>query len=83
VKVLKHVSYLFQDIALNETDFDQRRNINKRKKLIIEGRNTDVEEAMREKAKQRKTRSKSGKRKRKIEKRKKQRQLPHSKFYFV
>lgn len=51
MKVLKHVSYLFQDIALNETDFDERRNINKRKKLILEGRNPDVEEAMREKAK--------------------------------
>lgn len=27
-----------QEIKLDETDFDERRNINKRKRLIMEGR---------------------------------------------
>ncbi len=44
----------FQDIALNETDFDERRNINKRKKLILQGRDPDAEDEMREKAKKQK-----------------------------
>jgi ATP-dependent RNA helicase DDX49/DBP8 len=41
----------FQDIALNETDFDERRNINKRKKLIREGRDPDMEDEVRQKKK--------------------------------
>ncbi len=53
-KTTTHESFLFlflQDIALNETDFDERRNINKRKKLIREGRDPDMEDEVRQKKK--------------------------------
>ena len=53
-KTITHESFLFlffQDIALNETDFDERRNINKRKKLIREGRDPDMEDEVRQKKK--------------------------------
>ena len=36
---------------MNETDFDERRNINKRKKLIREGRDPDMEDEVRQKKK--------------------------------
>ena len=36
---------------MNETDFDERRNINKRKRLIREGRDPDREEEQRQKQK--------------------------------
>ena len=32
-----------QDVMLSETDFDERRNVNKRKKLILEGKNPEEE----------------------------------------
>ena len=35
----------FQEIALQETDFDERRNVNKRKRLILEGLDPDEVEA--------------------------------------
>ena len=39
---------------MNETDFDERRNINKRKKLILQGRDPDAEDEMRDKVKKQK-----------------------------
>ena len=36
---------------MNETDFDERRNINKRKKLIREGRDPDMEDEVRQEKK--------------------------------
>ncbi|XP_042886823.1 probable ATP-dependent RNA helicase DDX49 [Penaeus japonicus] len=38
-----------QEIKLDETDFDERRNINKRKRLIMEGRDPDEEEKKKKK----------------------------------
>ncbi|XP_076038152.1 putative ATP-dependent RNA helicase DDX49 [Oratosquilla oratoria] len=38
-----------QEIKLDETDFDERRNINKRKKMIMEGRDPEEEERSRRK----------------------------------
>ena len=46
--------FYLQDIALNETDFDERRNINKRKRLLREGRDPDREEEQRQKQKKEK-----------------------------
>ncbi|XP_068211865.1 probable ATP-dependent RNA helicase DDX49 [Palaemon carinicauda] len=50
-KILKQVNVTkrAQEIKLNQTDFDERRNINKRKRLIMEGRDPDEEEAKKEK----------------------------------
>ncbi|XP_047482065.1 probable ATP-dependent RNA helicase DDX49 [Penaeus chinensis] len=38
-----------QEIKLDETDFDERRNINKRKRLIMEGRDPDEEDERKKK----------------------------------
>nr|XP_053630173.1 probable ATP-dependent RNA helicase DDX49 isoform X1 [Cherax quadricarinatus]XP_053630174.1 probable ATP-dependent RNA helicase DDX49 isoform X1 [Cherax quadricarinatus] len=45
-KIMKqvNVSRREQEIRLEQTDFDERRNINKRKRLILEGRDPDEEE---------------------------------------
>ncbi|KAK7070808.1 putative ATP-dependent RNA helicase ddx49 [Halocaridina rubra] len=45
-KIMKqvNVSKRAQEIKLEQTDFDERRNINKRKRLIMEGRDPDEEE---------------------------------------
>ncbi|XP_066983655.1 probable ATP-dependent RNA helicase DDX49 isoform X1 [Macrobrachium rosenbergii] len=50
-KILKQVNVTkrAQEIKLDQTDFDERRNINKRKRMIMEGRDPDEEEAKREK----------------------------------
>ena len=37
-----------QDVNLSEADFDEKKNVNKRKKLIMEGKDPDKEERKRE-----------------------------------
>ena len=37
-----------QDVRLSEVDFDEKKNVNKRKKLIMEGKDPDKEERKRE-----------------------------------
>ncbi|KAG7173528.1 ATP-dependent RNA helicase DDX49-like [Homarus americanus] len=50
-KIMKQVNVTRreQEIKLNQTDFDERRNINKRKRLIMEGRDPDEEEKKKQK----------------------------------
>ncbi|XP_071523836.1 probable ATP-dependent RNA helicase DDX49 [Panulirus ornatus] len=50
-KIMKQVNVTRreQEIKLDETDFDEKRNINKRKRLILEGRDPDLEEKKRQK----------------------------------
>lgn len=50
-KIIKQVNVVKreQEIKLDQTDFDERRNINKRKRIIMEGRDPDEEEAKKKK----------------------------------
>ncbi|XP_050697693.1 probable ATP-dependent RNA helicase DDX49 [Eriocheir sinensis] len=61
-RIMKQVNVTrrMQEIRLDQTDFDERRNINKRKRLILEGRDPDEEEK-RKKKKLKKTRQKEKK----------------------
>ncbi|KAK4323510.1 hypothetical protein Pmani_005822 [Petrolisthes manimaculis] len=50
-KIMKQVNVTRQEqeIKLDQTDFDERRNINKRKRLILEGRDPEEEERKKQK----------------------------------
>ena len=50
---------------MNETDFDERRNINKRKRLIKEGRDPDEEDELKNLKKKQKAKSAKKERKKK------------------